>query len=149
MQETKRVTWFVRHTMTSAITTNQIGFVFTDEKIFFGANSNFDLIGAEINVDATTTAQPELISYSLLNLDANGNTVVPSGAAYFDNGTGLSQQGDIDIATFAKGYTKLAGPLYIAQGLQLTNLKIKATNTMAIGTQLRITIGLILRAKQS
>lgn len=149
MQETKRVTWFIRQTMTSPITTNEIGFVFTDEKIFFGANSNFDLIGAEINVDATTTAQPELISYSLLNLDANGLIIVPAGAAYFDNGAGLSEQGDIDIATFAKGYTLLAGPLYIAQGLQLTNLKIKATNTMPIGTTLRITIGLILRAKES
>lgn len=147
MQETKRITWVVRHNLTAAITTNQIGFVVTDEKIFFGANSNFNLIGAEINVDASTTAQPELISYSLLNLDSKGQLVVPSGAAYFDNGSGLSLNGDFDIATFAKGYTKLSGPLYIAQGLQLTNLKIKASNTMAIGTQLRITICLILKAK--
>jgi len=149
MQETKRVTWVVRHTTTSSITTNQIGLVATDEKIFFGANSNFELIGAEINVDVPISAQPELISYSLLNLDANGNTIVPSGAAYFDNGSGSSVNGDFDIATFTKGYTKLAGPLYIAQGLQLTNLKIKATNTLAIGTQLRITIGLILRATEN
>lgn len=147
MEEIKRINWVVRQASTVVLNQQEILNLPLTQKIFFGANSNFELLGSEINIDTDTPEQVKVISYSLINLDGTGNAVTPAGAAYFDNGTGQSQGGDFDIATFQKEYCTLPGPMAIAQGLGIINLKIEPSKTLGIGTNFRISIALTLRGK--
>jgi hypothetical protein len=143
MEQVNRISWGL-YVPGISLNPNSITRVPTDQEIYFAQGSNFELIGAEISVDTGGSESVEVVSFSLVNIDANGSPVIPPGAAYF-GGTG-SLAADFMTATLSQYVNTLPGSMDVAQGLLLSRLDLKSLDAMSPVT-FRITIVLTVRKK--